>query len=654
MLEIKLKRDWDSFPSYYEKKGHFVGRHVEKNKLVNDFLRKSNGSILVSGARGIGKTALVYQALQEAVTANNVRTIELVPIILNGSQLDMDESKLKKEILNGLIRRVYTNLIFKRDLDGKRKSELSKLYKKAMSAEVKIRDISTTSQSTTESMSSKKENNFEINIRFKIILFVAFLYILFLKPPPEQVNTVVAFLLVVLTTSVASSVYNYISTKITNKDKLNTNLAEETYITDSSPDNLEYDLYEFLKSIKGKYKIIFVFDELDKLGDQKVISIVRIYKNLFNISSALSVFVTDHITYDHISETKDADDKRYRNIEHTLFPDKLFLTRPDFKDLNGFLKDIVESPKIKRLEKDTLWNDFKMYLCFRCKMDFFELNHIIRDYITDYDADSGPIIRLKNLDSEQLFESRMQKIICQIFDSYKISERTQGTYNEDLLASLYSFISEGLKNDENKFYIGMNGDHHFIKAKKSLCNYMARLEVIKLTGEETTKKDNKRYKKYILATRKGFSVPDSININLEYETTYLHTYDELIGTLRCIMSIYDTLNPNTKTTETEKENFTDEGIKKIKEITGLDFSKQVEYDKTEKDLKKKHPVHIPKEELEKIERFMDTELKKTLNLPNIIFRNLLYIDADVKLEFISREDIIDKWDNAKSRGYRDL
>lgn len=62
-IKIKLKTDWDS-PPKIDDGGHFVGRAEELSILVNELIRKNSGLILISGERGVGKTALVYKALQ--------------------------------------------------------------------------------------------------------------------------------------------------------------------------------------------------------------------------------------------------------------------------------------------------------------------------------------------------------------------------------------------------------------------------------------------------------------------------------------------------------------------------------------------------------------------------------------------------------------
>jgi hypothetical protein len=148
-LTLTLKKDWDYFPHFREQQGHFVGRVEEKKEVVDWFLRREKGCFLVSGERGVGKTALVYEALHEAVRQNN----KIIPILINSSQLileesilqnkigsEIDKARLEESIIINLIRRLYTegSKIFINNpqlIDS-----LNTLYKKAISDKSEIKE----------------------------------------------------------------------------------------------------------------------------------------------------------------------------------------------------------------------------------------------------------------------------------------------------------------------------------------------------------------------------------------------------------------------------------------------------------------------------------------------------------------------------------
>ena len=151
-IQLKLKPDWDYFPHYQKQQGHFVGRIQEKKEVVNWFLRREKGCFLVSGERGVGKTALVYEALHEASRSED----NIISVLINSSQLALEESieenknnspdsgklnpaKLEERIIVSLIRRLYS--------EGSKKikseeivADLGALYKKAISEKSEIRE----------------------------------------------------------------------------------------------------------------------------------------------------------------------------------------------------------------------------------------------------------------------------------------------------------------------------------------------------------------------------------------------------------------------------------------------------------------------------------------------------------------------------------
>lgn len=63
-MKIKLKKDWDFFPQIDKPLGHFTGRKLIRDRLMNEVARRGSGAILVSGSRGVGKTSLVSESIR--------------------------------------------------------------------------------------------------------------------------------------------------------------------------------------------------------------------------------------------------------------------------------------------------------------------------------------------------------------------------------------------------------------------------------------------------------------------------------------------------------------------------------------------------------------------------------------------------------------
>ncbi len=64
---VPLQNGWDRRPRYETlEDGLFVGRRQLLKRLTDDFTARNSGTILISGVRGVGKTALVERALIQA------------------------------------------------------------------------------------------------------------------------------------------------------------------------------------------------------------------------------------------------------------------------------------------------------------------------------------------------------------------------------------------------------------------------------------------------------------------------------------------------------------------------------------------------------------------------------------------------------------
>src|SRR2546422_1156735 len=64
---MQFRKEWNARPRFEsEEEGLFVGREDFLNRLTSHFISKGGGTILISGVRGVGKTALVDRALVDA------------------------------------------------------------------------------------------------------------------------------------------------------------------------------------------------------------------------------------------------------------------------------------------------------------------------------------------------------------------------------------------------------------------------------------------------------------------------------------------------------------------------------------------------------------------------------------------------------------
>jgi len=618
-LKLALKKDWDYFPHYEKSQGHFVGRREEKNKVENWFLRREKGCFLVSGERGVGKTALVYEALYKATQKNK----RIIPVLINSSQLIIEESlsecknvleisaeKLEEKIIINLIRRLYTAA--KGKLDKSLQEKLDMLYRKAVSDKTQIKEEN---RLIKESEQEEKEEH-EIEGKFSldqeqvrnflsylgVIIGMTFFY------QASQSNLVLNILLGSLfflyPKTLSYRLFKYIAKK---KATMTSSSVEELYISDKSVSNLEYDLYALLdgaSSIEKPYKIIFVIDEMDKIKQTtnvKITDLITTFKNLFTLSSGIFVFIAGKEMYDIVELSKEQ-----RDIAYTLFSDKIFICRPNFKDLEDYVDEIIDEPHENFIEK-MIYHDFRNLLCYQSKSDFFELHFKIRDYIETFDNYDRPILKIESLDESAQFHASIQKVLGQIYNLNKYRAPSSWHQNNLLLADLYKFIdiswfkelflrkSPPLKDDSLEL--------RTYQAETNLVEYLLRLGAISLKGEETKTIEDETIEGFVYNwTRSKINVLATPQELLDYEKAFL---DNLAKFSLCVNEIDDVsfILQGKKIVEYDETRIFNNDVQKYCDIDV--FSIYTSNQKYKDGLNKEMPEHILREEL-------DSQTKKIL------------------------------------------
>ena len=138
---VTIEKDWDLQPHLGDDKGHHVIRVNERKLLVDFMFRRVEGSLLISGKRGVGKTSAVFSAVNAIVKKSTDKKIVPVLVIAPTFELYDGESPIKPEkfqefkelIFQTLIRRLYRP---KRKELKKFEKDIKKLYKKAVAKKV--------------------------------------------------------------------------------------------------------------------------------------------------------------------------------------------------------------------------------------------------------------------------------------------------------------------------------------------------------------------------------------------------------------------------------------------------------------------------------------------------------------------------------------
>ena len=485
-MKLILKSDWDiplqSPLSEEETKGHFAGREKELQPLIHEILRKKNGSIFISGYRGVGKTTLVYKALSDAKKKNK----KIIIVLINAAQLEAESENQKidaRRIIENLIRRLYSvtkNYDFKNsDNDektkgklniykkiikwGKRnigfgklmeiikspsatqhsdlndyeelKNDIENLHRKAIAKEYRISEFTSNSKEYSKETVKEKKVEFLNELNWKNLIFFIFLVVAlafqFVEiTSSEELNKVIPLLLALPISFVLIVLYKkYHRSKISEEEKITT---EKLYEIDNSIGNLKYDLENIHKKIsKQHYNLIYIIDELDKLDTENVMEALKFFMNFFTLSNALFIFIGGEKIYYDIENKNN-----YRPKEYTYFTSKYFISRPLVEDLDNYFNDICEN--INEVNENE-FNYLKRALFFQAKNDFFNLKKCIEDRITSFDENDKPIIEIEKINYEDIQKALLHKVITILFEkNYLQSEFIQ---NEVLLKELFEYAS---------------------------------------------------------------------------------------------------------------------------------------------------------------------------------------------------------------------
>lgn len=431
-MKIFLKNNWANFIDIdTELDDNYVWRDIQVEHLKNTIIHNNSWSILISWERWTWKTAFVYKVLKEL---KQEKPEKVIPIIVNVNQIYKSEEKFNNNILlENLIRRLFSVLKDNKYIDNDIKSKISELYNK-VEWEYLIEKKYGASKIDFKNTSNKIINSIETSINKKeIIKIFAFFWIIFWIPNFFSlyiINIISQFkwpyekLFLFLIISLFWFIILYIlfsKIKIFNtnfKEEKNeekaSNEAYEYYKKDKTIWSLEYDLNFTLDTLNNQwYIVIFVIDELDKITKEGEISnLIKMYKNLFTLSKANFIFITDQKFYLELIQKDKTNDE-----SPTLFNFKYYLDYPSFNDLRNYFSKIIDKIEKEKWEQEKYYYN---YLLFISNNDFFKLKENIHSIIIYKDwqwyIDSN---QLENNDKYIEEKVKLYSIFEEIYNKYK-------------------------------------------------------------------------------------------------------------------------------------------------------------------------------------------------------------------------------------------
>ena len=398
LIEFQLKQSFRDPVNIEAEETVFKGRKNEIRRLKSLIMFRKSASILISGVRGIGKTAFVHEALRqtrkELETTFPIIDITFANIVGNKP----NETKLRKDILNSLIRGLWLNQISQE----KAGTQLEKLYDKTFISDLKTTGILETSKQeiiTSEKKDVKEQilkldfsPTFEVaakvtGVTISVGYLLELLNFLSINWNWWQLTifgTLFAGIisLILMTKIEIKTVYSFLKGV---EDKVAEKISgSKSAKYDLSADTLESELKQILRTLEETgSKAIFVIDELDKLDDPKpdkfdeslVYVIVKTFKNLFSLSNAIFIFITGDEFFDRLEDQRS---KNPYSTFHTIFTDKIFLNSLYYKDIENIIDNFKEGEINKKYDKN--YQKFKSYISWKAKNHIFDTHNLIEEF----------------------------------------------------------------------------------------------------------------------------------------------------------------------------------------------------------------------------------------------------------------------------------
>jgi KAP family P-loop domain len=440
---LKLRNDWDYVPRFDIDIGSFIERKAVQDSIVDFLHRRMEGTLLISGRRGIGKTSTIFLAIRQLNKILKVERVSLLPVLVDacsfiGYHPIDEESKsnldFKHVLLQNLIRRLYKFAKKKKEegiVDDDSYKKIKELFNLAVAKEVKeeIKNIG----SEYKEFSTEKESKINLDLTQKLAgIGVSFIssIILTLNPIPglDIWNKIIPILVGILPAAAISITWGIKRIEIHKKGE-----AEDTskvYSRIYDVNDLQFEFENLLDILSKKYKVIFIIDELDKIEILSSIDIIRNLRTFFNLSLVFFILVSGEEFFNHV----------LRSAKYiSMFSEVIFVDKPAFDDIRSFLDSVVQNKEQDQVYTSDTYHKFKDYICYASKAQIDEFHNIIRDCISH--DDSGNLLLDIEMSDYDVIQAQLQTILEKVY-SKKFYVRPIDRYkNEILLDKMYYLIS---------------------------------------------------------------------------------------------------------------------------------------------------------------------------------------------------------------------
>lgn len=525
MGKVILDEGWDSSIKFNQsvnqeetetKAGFFAGRQREVDILSNDIARKREGSILIRGYPGVGKTSLVLKSLQNSVAMND----NIIVVFLSGPDMLEDRTLDPESMIKHLARRLY---VYSKERNlGDINNDIETFYYKSVS---KSTDTLTTQAENSIESESEIETNFRAKLSSKPALMKAGFYL-----APFALGSILAYdprfqefpFIPVVGSLVLLFMFHlgYQSYSGERKQRRVTRKAESTYEKDSTLGNLKFDLNKIHRELTDK-RIVYVVDELDKVKFNDAIQVLEFFKDFFTSSNALFIFVAgENFKPQEFTGAQDADAHRPRS--YTYFNSQYFIPRPRRDDLFEYLYEIAVEYDVSDDELKNLFGS----ICFDAKNDFFDLKTRIKNRIEDFD-EFAPVLEPRDSDETK---ANMYQAISLYEDRYS-ADPLDWEVNEQIARTLFEIGAS-----VNDGHIGQelqdpSGNKVWQRLARDFHQFLYRHGVLDIENTEPKQIDGMEVEvnTYSIKRTELETSPTAVDEPTEFEREFIQKFERLCG-----------------------------------------------------------------------------------------------------------------------------
>ena len=421
---IPLKADWDCQPRLGDGRGHHAARAGVDAALADFIERRAEGALLVVGHRGSGKTSSVIAAANRSA-GREARGRAVVPIMIKATSMDETGAEGHKALLQSLIWALHRRAARQNKKAGAL-GPLQRQVRKLRRGAEKSEETDTELQHLAEKLyldataSIKSDEMSRSEVRSRALgtypIAAAASILAFAAPALHgmiEVGSIAALL--VLAPFAAKLVWvNRANMSATHRYKRIYGFAD-----------MQHDFEDLLREYSDRHKIVFILDEFDKHDD--FAAMIQPLKMLFNQGDAVYVVIT--------SPEKARELMEKRGVNHTLFSEVLYINRPRFKEMEGFIDDVVDAGGREAVPAAE-YDDFRCCMRYKSQTDFFALYGTLRDRRAGADEEGRPLVAV-SLDEQETTEANLQRSIEFVYDRKARRAQSMQMANDGMLDAMY-------------------------------------------------------------------------------------------------------------------------------------------------------------------------------------------------------------------------